>query len=965
METKLRRLFSPGFKAEVVLESLRDCSSLEQLALKYDLLPTQIDSWKNEALGKFSRVFEDQPRSNNKEQQETAKLYAKATSDAIWDLDLLDNSFFVSEGFMSIFGYDPTQLIIDFAFWTDRIHQDDQERVTQRINDVINGEAINWVEEFRYLKADNTHAIVLGKGVVKRDPEGQAVRMVGAMQDITRRKKEEQHLKLLESVITNTTDAVVVTEAEPFVLPGPKIIYVNAAFTKMTGYSPEEVIGKTPRMLQGPKTDRKELDRLVKSFTKWESCETTVVNYKKSGEEFWINMSISPVADENGWFTHWISIERDVTERKNEDLQKKILGGEISQLFNQPVALNETLQQVLARLAGIGDFSLAEAWLIGTDQQKINRVAKLAAQDEGITHTEYNSISSFCLGDGIPGTVWAENAVQYLDLTVGEKDRIQHNSSLVYLETVVYGIPIIDNKKVIGAFILGTSRESPQAENIVSILEHVGAHIGTEIKRKQLEQELHQVFNFAPDIIFVAGFDGYFKKINPAAARLLEYSEEELLAFPVSQFMHPEDRSKTVLEEIILSRSTKAHYFENRYYTKSGAIKWLAWTLHPAYEEDLLFGVAKDITTKKEYEEKIKFHANLLSAVGQAVVATDMEGKVIYWNDAAVGIYGWTATEALGTMISHLQTPISGANAVAMQKHLQEGKSWSGEFRARNKSGTSFPALISNSCIQNERGEVIGIIGVSTDITDSKQNELILQKNLKDLAASNEELEQFAYVASHDLQEPLRMVTSFLNKIETKYGGVLDDKGKKYIEFAVDGSKRMRQIILDLLEFSRIGRLEYDHEYINLTDLVEEIKILFRNQIEENKAMLVTSSLPTLQGHKAPLLLVFQNLIGNALKYKRNGICPEIHIMATEAESHWEFSVRDNGIGIDPEYFDKIFIIFQRLHNTAEFSGTGIGLAVTKKIIEKQGGTIWVKSEEGQGSTFYFTLAKHPIGKTP
>ncbi|MEJ7913717.1 MAG: PAS domain S-box protein [Chitinophagaceae bacterium] len=255
METQLRRLFSPSFKAEVVLESFKACKSIEQLAIKYNLLPIQIELWKNEALSKLPTVFENQPAGKNKEEQETAKLYAKATSDAIWDLDLLDNSFFISEGFLSIFGYNPRQLKIDFNFW----------------NDLIKGEQSDWVEEYRFRKADCTYATVLGKGFVKRDPDGRAIRMIGSMQDITRRKKEEQHLRLLESVITNTTDAVVITEAEPFLFPGPRIIYVNAAFTKMTGYSSEEVIGKTPRMLQGPKTDRNELNRLVRSFNKWET----------------------------------------------------------------------------------------------------------------------------------------------------------------------------------------------------------------------------------------------------------------------------------------------------------------------------------------------------------------------------------------------------------------------------------------------------------------------------------------------------------------------------------------------------------------------------------------------------------------------------------------------------------------------------------------------------------------------
>lgn len=252
------------------------------------------------------------------------------------------------------------------------------------------------------------------------------------------------------------------------------------------------------------------------------------------------------------------------------------------------------------------------------------------------------------------------------------------------------------------------------------------------------------------------------------------------------------------------------------------------------------------------------------------------------------------------------------------------------------------------------------------DITDRKTAEIQLkelnenlQKHAKELAISNAELEQFAYVASHDLQEPLRMVTSFLTQLEKKYGDVVDDKGRQYIHFAVDGAKRMRQIILDLLEYSRVGRTEEDLEEVNFNGLVEEILTLYRRQTQELHARFNFENLPIIQTYKTPVRQVFQNLIGNSLKYHKANEAPVISITSKETKTHFQFSIEDNGIGIAPEYFDKIFIIFQRLHNKDEYSGTGMGLAIAKKIIENLGGKIWIESREGKGSTFYFTLIKN------
>ncbi len=228
----------------------------------------------------------------------------------------------------------------------------------------------------------------------------------------------------------------------------------------------------------------------------------------------------------------------------------------------------------------------------------------------------------------------------------------------------------------------------------------------------------------------------------------------------------------------------------------------------------------------------------------------------------------------------------------------------------------------------------------------------------QELAVSNAELEQFIFVASHDLQEPLRMITGFMTQLEKKYGDVVDEKGRRYINFAMDGAKRMRQIILDLLSFSVAGSVEDDIEEVDSEKLVNEIIAHNRRQAEELQTSFNLEELPVLQTYKKPLRQIFQNLLSNSLKYHKQNEPPAISITCKQTKAHFQFSVKDNGIGIAPEYFDKIFIIFQRLHNNDEYSGTGMGLAITKKIVENLGGKIWVKSQEGKGSTFYFTILK-------
>jgi signal transduction histidine kinase len=248
------------------------------------------------------------------------------------------------------------------------------------------------------------------------------------------------------------------------------------------------------------------------------------------------------------------------------------------------------------------------------------------------------------------------------------------------------------------------------------------------------------------------------------------------------------------------------------------------------------------------------------------------------------------------------------------------------------------------------------------EIAVRKQAERALEDYATELERSNQELQQFAYIASHDLQEPLRMVTSYLQLLEKRYKGHLDADANDFIHYAVDGAQRMRELIQGLLAYSRVGSHGGPLEVVDSQEIFYQVLDNLQVVIAENGAGVTHGSLPTVMADPTQLTQLFQNLIGNAIKF-RNNERPEIHVEADRQEGgvngdtcHWLFSVRDNGIGIEPQYAERIFVIFQRLHTRDEYPGTGIGLAVCKRIMERHGGRIWVESKPGHGSTFFFTL---------
>jgi light-regulated signal transduction histidine kinase (bacteriophytochrome) len=281
------------------------------------------------------------------------------------------------------------------------------------------------------------------------------------------------------------------------------------------------------------------------------------------------------------------------------------------------------------------------------------------------------------------------------------------------------------------------------------------------------------------------------------------------------------------------------------------------------------------------------------------------------------------------------------------------------ELTALRKDGSEFPIELMLSPLESTDGMLI--TAAIRDITARKRAEAILQRNVEELNRSNADLQQFAYVASHDLQEPLRMVFSYMELLSKRYKGKLDANADEFIALALDGSVRMQRLISDLLTYSKVGETDIRLRNTSSEETLQKAMVNLRGAIADSGALVTHDPLPTVMANEMQLTQLFQNLVGNAIKYQRYGI-PKIHISAdANGDRRWIFSVRDNGIGIDPENFEKVFGMFQRLNGGNEFAGTGIGLAICKKIVDRHGGNISVESQPGRGSTFHFSLAE---GKT-
>ncbi len=496
--------------------------------------------------------------------------------------------------------------------------------------------------------------------------------------------------------------------------------------------------------------------------------------------------------------------------------------------------------------------------------------------------------------------------------------------------------------------------------------------IASEEKLKASEKKFRCLVEHAADSVIILSETGYPSYVSPSLGRILGYGDAELMQMNVSELTHPGEAKaiQRVFQEVMNNPGVpiRGHYSRIRH--KDGSWLWFEDTITNMLHEPAINGIVenvRDVTEKLEIERKIINERELSDTVINGLPGIfylyDRSGKFIRWNKNFETVTGYSADE-----ISRMHPLDFYDNDL---KDLVKEKIESNYYRQNpgievmllTKDRRKIPFYI-NSLVLKYEG-VACVMGIGIDVTDRYkiEQELIvsnfnLEHNATELKKSFAELEQFAYIVSHDLQEPLRMVSSFLKLLEQKYKSQLDERGEKYIHFAVDGADRMKQLIMDLLEYSRTGTNKDIPSDTDMNEVMADVLNVLSNSINEQQAVIVVDHLPVLPDtSRIQMFQLMQNLVGNALKYHGDEKLM-IKISVRDDINQWIFSVEDNGIGLDSKFSEKIFVIFHRLHSRDEFSGTGIGLAICKKIIDKMGGKIWVESKLGVGSTFYFIVPK-------
>jgi len=461
---------------------------------------------------------------------------------------------------------------------------------------------------------------------------------------------------------------------------------------------------------------------------------------------------------------------------------------------------------------------------------------------------------------------------------------------------------------------------------------------------------------------------GAILMVNAEAERLFGYSRQELIGQSVDLLVpprlredHSRDRMAFIAAPGVRAMGAGRELFALR---KDGSQVPVELGLTPLTTRAglMILSVIVDITQRKraETEQKIAQAQFRLAveACPSGIVMVDAAGRIMMVNAETERMFGYSRRELIGQGVDSLVPTRFRDRHPAFRtafatnpgvRTMGAGR----ELFGRRKDNSEFPVEVGLNPIETRDGWAF--LSVIVDISERKRAELLVASKTRDLERSNAELEEFAYVAAHELLEPLRTIASYAHLLAERCQGKLDEKADKYIQFVVGGAKRMQSLIVDLLAFSRVGSRAQPLQPTPSAAVARQVIERLRPRIEETKADIALGVLPVVNADETQLEQLLQNLVGNALKF-RSTAPPRIRVNASRRDGEWLFSVEDNGIGIDQQFADRIFQMFQRLHERGKYEGSGIGLAIARKIVDRHGGRIWFESQPGIGTTFYFTL---------
>ena len=813
--------------------------------------------------------------------------------------------------------------------WQKVHHPDHVRRVVDKITKNFQSGEI-WDDTFPLRGRDGKYRLFLSRAVPIRDEQGKILRWFGTNTDISETKESgTKYRALLEAA----PDAMVVVNQDG------EIVLLNVQAEKQFGYSRDELVGqKVKNIIPTGFAERLIADgtrTAAEALAQQIGTGIELLGRRKNGSDFPIEIMLSPVESAEGILV--TAAIRDITVRKDAERHLAQMEGRYRGLLEAApdamVVVNQAGEIVLLNVQAEKQFGYRRDELVG---QKVKNIIPEGFAERIIADGTRSAAEALAqqIGTGI-------------ELSGRRKDGTQFPIEIMLS-------PLESNEGIL----------------VTAAIRDISVRKAAELHLAQMEGRYRGLLEAAPDAMVVVNQAGEIVLLNVQAEEQFGYRRDELVGQKVKNII-PEgfaeriiaDGTRTAAEALAQQIGTGIELSGRRKDKTEFPIEIMLSPLESA-EGILVTAAIRDISVRKAAEKHLAQmegrYRGLLEAAPDAMVVVNQGGEIVLLNVQAEKQFGYRRDELLGQKVKNIIPEGFAERLVAdalrsTEDALAQQIGTGIELSGRHKNGSEFPIEIMLSPLESAGG--ILVTAAVRDITTRKAAEANLLEKVAELNRSNEELGQFAYIASHDLQEPLRMVASYTQLLSRRYKGKLDSDADEFIAFAVDGAGRMQRLIQDLLTFSRVGTKGKELLATSSEEALQQALINLRGAIEQSGAQVTHDLLPSVVADETQLIQLFQNLIGNGIKYQKNG-APKVHVSAARnGGDKYTFSVQDNGLGIDSQYFEKIFGMFQRLHKREEFAGTGIGLAICKKIVERHGGKISVESKVGEGSTFHFTLA--------
>jgi PAS domain S-box-containing protein len=716
--------------------------------------------------------------------------------------------------------------------------------------------------------------------------------------------------------------------------PLGNVVTWNAGAERIKGYKADEIIGQNfSRFYSQVDIDQGIPEQELAAAAKYGRSEIERLRVRKDGSQFLANMVITATRDSSGTLIGFSEISRDITERKDAEAKYR---GLLEAAPDAMIVVNQAGAIVLLSLQAEKQFGYRRDELLG----------------QPVTNIIPQGFAERLIADDLRSTedALAQQIGTGIELQGRRKDG--------------HDFPIE---------IMLSPLKSAEGILVTAAIRDISVRKAAEQHLAQMEGRYRGLLEAAPDAMIVVNQAGGIVLLNLQAEKQFGYRRDELLGQPVTNIIPQGFAERLIADDLRSTEDALAQQIgtgiELHGRRKDGHDFPIEIMLSPlkSAEGILVTAAIRDISVRKAAEQHLAQmegrYRGLLEAAPDAMIVVNQAGLVVLLSLRAEEQFGYRRDELLGQPVTNIIPQGFAERLIAddlrsTEEALAQQIGTGIELQGRRKDGHDFPIEIMLSPLKSPEG--ILVTAAVRDITQRKNAEGHLLKTVQELKRSNDELQQFAYVASHDLQEPLRMVASYTQLLAKRYKGRLDADADEFIAYAVDGSNRMQGMIQDLLAYSHAGTSnEKSLREISSEGTLKDALTNLRLSIEESGAVVTHDPMPAVITNGGQLTQVFQNLVGNAIKY-RGTQPPRVHVSAAmSGDNEWVFSVQDNGLGIEPQYFERIFGLFQRLHGRGEFPGTGIGLAICKKIVEQVGGRMWVESKLALGSTFHFSLPVH------